>query len=58
VPVQSNCTFSARVVFTHTFAFKIGGKRPSKETLRVQTAFGGNGYLAPKLAARGHVTLG
>jgi hypothetical protein len=57
--IQSNCTYRSVVVFTHTFAFKIGGKRPSTEQLRVEVRFGGNGYLAPTTRARvGHVTLG
>jgi phosphodiesterase/alkaline phosphatase D-like protein len=57
--LQSNCTFASQVVFNHTFAFKIGGKRPATEQLRVETRFGGNGYIAPTAKARvGHVTLG
>ncbi len=57
--IASNCTYRSLVIFTHTFAFKIGGKRPSTEQLRVEVRFGGNGYLAPTARARvGHVTLG
>jgi hypothetical protein len=57
--IQPDCTYRSQVVFTHTFAFKVGGKRPSTEQLRVEVRFGGNGYLAPTAKARvGHVTLG
>jgi hypothetical protein len=55
----SNCTYRSSVAFNHTFAFKVGGKRPPSETLRVEVRFGGNGYLAPTVRPRvGHVTLG
>jgi hypothetical protein len=59
VALQSNCAYRSTVAFNHTFAFKIGGPRPSTEQLRVETRFGGNGYIAPTAKARaGHVTLG
>jgi hypothetical protein len=57
--IQADCTYRSQAVFTHTFAFKVGGKRPSTEQLRVEVRFGGNGYLAPTARARvGHVILG
>jgi hypothetical protein len=57
--IQSDCTYRSLVIFTHTFALKVGGKRPSTEQLRVEVRFGGNGYLAPTAKARvGHVVLG
>jgi len=57
--LQSNCTYRATAIFTHTFAFKVGGKRPATEQLRVEVRFGGNGWLAPTKNARvGHVILG
>ena len=57
--VQSNCTYRSVAIFTHTFAPKVGGKRPSTQQLRVEVRFGGNGYLAPTAKPRvGHVGLG
>jgi hypothetical protein len=57
--IQSDCTYRSTAIFTHTFALKVGGPRPSTETLRVEVRFGGNGYLAPTAKPRvGHVVLG
>jgi hypothetical protein len=57
--VQSNCTFSATSIFTHTFAFKSGGSRPATEQLTVAVRFAGNNYIAPSKNPRiGRVTLG
>jgi hypothetical protein len=57
--VQSNCTFSTSSIFSHTFAFNVGGRRPATERLKVVVRFGGNNYIAPSKNARiGHVTLG
>lgn len=59
VPVQSNCAFSTDSIFNHTFAFKVGGRRPASEKLTVVVRFGGNNYIAPSKNPRiGHVTLG
>jgi hypothetical protein len=59
VAIQSNCSYLSPVSFNHTFAFKVGGPRPSTEQLRVETRFSGNDYIAPTAKARvGHVTLG
>lgn len=57
--VQSNCTFSVTSIFTHTFAFHVGGPRPATETLSVVVRFAGNNYIAPSKNPRiGKVTLG
>jgi hypothetical protein len=57
--VLADCSFRSTAIFTHTFAFTIGGKRPASETLQVQVRFTGNGYIAPSKNIRiTHVTLG
>ncbi len=57
--VQSNCQFSTLSIFTHTFAFKVGGPRPATEQLKVVVRFAGNNYIAPSKNPRvGAVTLG
>ena len=57
--VQSNCAFSVTSIFTHTFAFRVGGPRPATEQLTVVVRFGGNNYIAPSKNPRiGKVTLG
>lgn len=48
--VQPNCTFSHQATFRHTFAFKVGHKRPLSEALSLLVRFRGNNYLAPKQA--------
>lgn len=59
VGLLQDCTYQSTAIFTHTFAFKVGGKRPASEQLQVQVKFGGNGYIAPTKNARvGHVILG
>jgi phosphodiesterase/alkaline phosphatase D-like protein len=56
--LQSNCTFSEQVHFTHTFASKPGKQRPKAQLLRITIHFRGNSYLAPKSARDEHVRLG
>jgi hypothetical protein len=53
--VQPNCTFSARITFKRLPG---RGKRNRTVQLRVVTRFDGNGYLTPRSARAGNVTLG
>jgi hypothetical protein len=55
--VQPNCTFSARVRFTHTFKVGSERRRPSSQQLRLVIRFRGNNYLAPRRAHDEHVVL-
>jgi hypothetical protein len=58
VSVQPNCTFSHTASFGHTFAPRIGGKRPAKQTVRITIRFHGNGYLASPKPRTEFVVLG
>jgi phosphodiesterase/alkaline phosphatase D-like protein len=55
VPVQSNCTFSARTVFGHLPG---GSSATLPEHLRITIRFRGTSYLAPRRARTEHVLLG
>lgn len=56
--VQTDCSFSHQATFGHTFASHRGGKRPARQTMRLEISFAGNGYLAPAQARTEYVTLG
>jgi hypothetical protein len=55
--VQPDCTFSTHTTFHHTFA-AAGRTRPASQRLSVRVEFLGNGYLTPRKAGGGTVTLG
>jgi hypothetical protein len=56
VTVGPNCAFASQVGFSHRF--RLHGRKPSSERLRIAVRFLGNGYLAPRRARVKHVVIG